>query len=82
MAKLHFEQISKTTDQYGQIGTTIQNTQILATWCNQNHAIVTPVYGSGTVLRVYVANDASSTSDTLKQLTNTAVVINVLYYDF
>ena len=79
---MHIEQISKTTDRYGQIGTSIPNTKIIAAWCNQNHAIVTPVYGSGTGLRVYVANDSSSTADTLKQLANTDVIVNVLYYDF
>lgn len=81
-AKLHIEQLAKTTDKYGQIGTSIPNTHILSAWCNQDKSVVVPLSGTGTGLRVYVANDASSTSDTLKQLTNTAVVINVLYYDF
>lgn len=79
---MHIEQLAKTTDKYGQIGTSIPNTHILSAWCNQDKSVVVPLSGTGTGLRVYVANDASSTSDTLKQLTNTAVVINVLYYDF
>ena len=81
-AKLHIKQISKTTDNYGQIGTNIPNAHILSAWCNQDLSVVVPLSGTGTGLRVYVANESSQTSDTLRQLTNTAVVINVLYYDF
>ena len=79
---MHIKQISKTTDNYGQIGTNIPNAHILSAWCNQDLSVVVPLSGTGTGLRVYVANESSQTSDTLRQLINTAVVINVLYYDF
>ena len=81
-AKLHITQISKTTDNYGQIGTNIPNAHILSAWCNQDLSVVVPLSGTGTGLRVYVANESSQTSETLRQLKNTAVVINGLYYDF
>ena len=82
MVKLHFSQISWTTDQYGQISTNIPNSKIISAWCNQNNSFVVPVSGSGTGLRIYISTNTSLTADNIKPLANTNVTVNVLYYDF
>ena len=80
--RLHFAKISKTTDQYGQISTSILNSKIISAWCNIHRSFVVPVSEDGTGLCIYISTNKSTTSDNIKFLNNTYVNVNVLYYDF
>ena len=83
---LHFAQITRTTDQYGQLP--VDNdilSKMVGAFVMYDPNVdgnMFAVYANTGTLRIYAMNNASHTADTAHFVQEKTVVVNILYYDF
>lgn len=83
---LHFAQITRTTDQYGQLpvdnGILSKMVGAFVLYDPNVDGNMFAVYANTGTLRIYAMNNASHTADTAHFVQEKTVVVNILYYDF
>ena len=83
---LHFAQITRTTDQYGQLpvdnGILSKMVGAFVMYDANVDRNMFAVYAGTGALRIYAMNNSSVTADTAHLVQDKTVVVNILYYDF